>query len=375
MKSVGTAIVGGGIVGVSLAYYLALHGESDIVVFEGRDLGSGCTAGSFGGVRQQFSTPEMVEFALRGRRFWETFEEAFEYPCTYHRDGYLLVTGNPERYEALVAAADVQRAAGAPGVEIVAGPDIPSLIPWISSEDLIAGSWTPDDGRVNPTDGLSGIAAAARRLGVTFRTGVAVDSLNRVAGGWRLDAAEPTVARRVAVAAGLGTPGLVRPFGLDLPITPMKVHTGFTTRMLDDQPLPVTIDLDTGLVVEREQDGACFTIVSGRSPSDYSVMDMLEEFGEAASTRAPVFTDAEIRTTMTAYADATGGDGQPFAGSVDDDLWVLSGFDAHGTMMGPCFAEFTAMQMSGAQDGKVDAAIFDPWRTPSGHEWMRSGSH
>jgi sarcosine oxidase subunit beta len=375
MNSVGTAIIGGGIVGVSLAYYLAANGETDIVVLEGAELASGATAGSFGGVRQQFSTPQTVEFALRGRRFWETYESTFDWPCPYHRDGYLLLTGNQGKYEMLLAAAEIQRAAGAPGVEIVAAADLPSVVPWLSPEGLIAGSWTPEDGRVNPTDGLYGIASAARRLGVKFLQHRKVTDIERAGGGWTLIAGEVVTAERVVVAAGLGTPALLKPFGLELPITAMKVHTGFTTPMLGGERLPLTIDLDTGLEVERDQDGACFTIVSGRSPDDYSANDMLEEFADAAAVRAPIFAEVGIRSTMTAYADATGGDGQPFAGQVNENLWVLSGFDAHGTMMGPSFAEFLAKLIRGKQDDVVDASAYDPWRTPATVEWMRSGSH
>jgi glycine/D-amino acid oxidase-like deaminating enzyme len=115
--------------------------------------------------------------------------------------------------------------------------------------------------------------------------------------------------------------------------------------------------------------------VPGLAPESYSAADMLEEFGEAAAVRAPVFSDAEIRLTTTAYADATGGDGQPFAGTVESGLWVLSGFDAHGTMMGPSFAEYLVELIGGEEDTMVDAATYDPWRTPKTTEWMRSGSH
>ncbi|RNL61907.1 FAD-binding oxidoreductase [Nocardioides marmoriginsengisoli] len=375
MSNAGTVIVGGGIAGVALGYYLAAQGETGIVVLESKQLGSGCTAGSFGGVRQQFSTPAAVEFGLRGLRFWKTFEETFDWACPFHEDGYLMVTGNPAKWDALTRAAEVQRAAGAPDVHLVPAAELTTVVPWLGTEGLIGGSWSPGDGRVNPTDGLQGIVRAARRLGVTFRQGQPVNSIIRTPAGWLVDAPAPVVADRVVIAAGLGTPALARAFGLDLPITPMTVHTGFTTPMLGDQPLPLTIDLDKGFEVERETDGACFTIVSGRSPENYSATDMLEEFGEAAMVRAPVFAEAGIQTTITSYADETGGDGQPFAGQVEDGLWVLAGFDAHGTMMGPSFAEFLARLMAGHADPVVDAATYDPWRTPTTVEWMRSGSH
>ena len=88
-----TVIVGGGITGVALAHYLARLGETDILLVEGNELASGCTGGSLGGVRQQFSTPMEVELALRGKRFWQMFEETFDAPCPYHQDGYLMLTG------------------------------------------------------------------------------------------------------------------------------------------------------------------------------------------------------------------------------------------------------------------------------------------
>jgi sarcosine oxidase subunit beta len=62
-------IIGGGIVGCAVAYYLTEEGESDVLVVEAEELGSGSTGGSFGGVRQQFSTPLEIEFSRRGLAF------------------------------------------------------------------------------------------------------------------------------------------------------------------------------------------------------------------------------------------------------------------------------------------------------------------
>jgi glycine/D-amino acid oxidase-like deaminating enzyme len=180
-------------------------------------------------------------------------------------------------------------------------------------------------------------------------------------------------APRVIVAAGLGTPALMRPFGLELPITPMLLHYGFTTPVISDQRLPMTIDLDTGLCLEREQDGAVVTILMSQTPPGYGVEDMLAEFGEAAAVRAPVFTDVSIRTTISAAADATGGDGHPFIGQVEPGLWVMAGFDGHGTMQGPAIAELTANLIAGKPDPVIDMTAFDPWRVPGPtDEWLRA---
>lgn len=371
--SVGTVIIGGGIAGVGLAYYLAELGEADILVVEARELASGCTGGSLGGVRQQFSTANEVELALRGRRFWQTFEQTFDYACTYHQDGYLMLTGREEIYAKLGEAAEVQRAGGAPNVEMVLAEDLTDIVPWLSTEGLVGGCWTPEDGRVNPTDGVYGLAAAARRLGVRFLQHTRVAKIEKTKGGWTLHTPVPITARRVIVASGLGSPDLMRPFGLDLPITPMMVHYGFTTPVISDQRLPMTIDLDTGFCVEREQDAAVVTILESSYPDDYGVDDMLFDFAEAAAVRAPIFTEVSIRSTISAAADATGGDGHPFIGEVEPGLWTMTGFDGHGTMQGPAIAQFTANLIAGIADPVLDPAIFDPHRIATeNQEWLRA---
>src|SRR5207247_1734279 len=74
VERVGTAIIGGGIAGCAVAYYLAAEGETDILLLEADELGSGSTGGSFGGVRQQFSTPLEIELSRRGLEFWRSAE-------------------------------------------------------------------------------------------------------------------------------------------------------------------------------------------------------------------------------------------------------------------------------------------------------------
>src|SRR5207237_10455449 len=83
-ERVGTAIIGGGIAGCAVAYYLAAEGETDILLVEAGELGSGSTGGSFGGVRQQFSTPLEVELSRRGLEFWRSAVRGFEAPVTWH---------------------------------------------------------------------------------------------------------------------------------------------------------------------------------------------------------------------------------------------------------------------------------------------------
>jgi sarcosine oxidase subunit beta len=368
----GVVVVGGGIAGVALAYFLAERGASDVLVVEARTLASGCTGGSLGGVRQQFSTPEQVELAVRGRTFWREFGSRFDCAFDFHEDGYLMFTGREDTLEKLEAAADVQRAAGAVNVHILGRDAVRDVVPWLNTDGVIGASWTPEDGHMNPTDGVYVLASAARRRGVTFREHTLVTGLTALKEGWAVHTRSGDVAaQQVVVACGLGSPALLEPFGLDLPIAPMPIHYGFTTPVLEGQRLPLVLDLDTGLCVEREQDGAMVTILESAYAGTPD--DMLVQFASIAAQRAPIFADVGIRRTVTAAADATGGDGHPFIGEVEAGLWAMTGFDGHGTMQGPALGEFTANLLSGLSDPILSAATFDPHRAPAvTHEWLRA---
>ena len=373
--SYGTVIIGGGIAGVGLAYFLARNGETDIVVLEGNELASGCTQGSLGGVRQQFSSAPEIELALRGRDFWRDFEANFDYPCTYYQDGYLLVTGKPETFSALQRAAEVQRSAGAPHVEMLAADQLVDVAPWINPEGLLGGSYTPLDGRFNPTDGLYGLAKAAKKLGVEIYEHNRVRDIHCSTSGWSVTANESITAKRVVIASGLAAPAMAQPFGAHLDITPLWLHCGYTTPVAVGQSMPLMIDLDSGLIIEREGEGACVT-VSDPSFGPHGRDSVMEKFAELASVRAPIFGDVGMRTTTSAAFDATGGDGHAYMGEIEDGLWVFAGFDGHGTMQGPALAEMLANSMAGKSDPVLDVAMFDPRRTPHGkEEWIRAAKN
>src|SRR5256886_14573107 len=96
VERVGTAIIGGGIAGCALAYYLAAEGETDILLVEADEMGSGSTGGSFGGVRPQFSPPLENEPAGRGLGFWRSAERGFDSPRPSAPHGYPLLSREPD---------------------------------------------------------------------------------------------------------------------------------------------------------------------------------------------------------------------------------------------------------------------------------------
>ena len=370
MERFGTVIIGGGIVGCAVAYYLTEEGESDVLVVEAEALGSGSTGGSFGGIRQQFSTPLEIEFSRRGLEFWRTAERRFESPVPWHPNGYLFMSGQPDIMAKLAEAAALQRSMGLTDIHVLDSEQIRDVVPWIATPALLGATYTPNDGKVTPTDGVSALVKAARQRGVRFREHWTVRSLARVGSTWRLTGPEVVEAERVVVCTGYWTTDFLRSFGLELTIRPQPLYSAITGPALDGQHVPLTLDLDTGFVVEREGTGLIIAILFEENPPGYGHTRMLEEFAELARVRAPSLADLHIAKHVVANVDM-GGDGHPYVGSVEDRLWMAAGFGGHGVMHGPPVAELLAKTIAGRPDPAVDITPLTPWRKAgAGSEWM-----
>jgi sarcosine oxidase subunit beta len=134
--------------------------------------------------------------------------------------------------------------------------------------------------------------------------------------------------------------------------------------------VPLTIDLDTGLLVEREGEALVISILYEENPPGYGHSQMLEQFAELARVRAPSLADLRVARNVVANVDM-GGDGHPYVGLVQDGLWMAAGFGGHGAMHGPSVAELLAKVVAGRPDPTVDLAPLDPWRKPgAASEWM-----
>jgi sarcosine oxidase subunit beta len=369
-ERVGTAIIGGGIAGCAIAYYLAAEGESDILLVEADQLGSGSTGGSFGGVRQQFSTPLEIELSRRGLEFWRTAERVFDSPVIWHPTGYLFMSGQPEIMAKLAEAAALQGRMGMTDVHVLDPRQIRELVPWIATAGVLGGTYTPNDGTVTPTEGVAALVKAARGRGVRFRERWPVQSLERKGSAWRLLGPSSVEAERVVLCTGYWSTDLVRPFGLELTIRALPLYSAITAPALAGQRVPLTLDMDTGLLVEREGEGLIIAILLEENPPGYGHARMLEQFGELARVRAPSLADLRIARHVVANVDL-GGDGHPYVGAVADGLWMVAGFGGHGAMHAPPVSELLAKTIAGRPDLTLDITSLNPWRAPgAATEWM-----
>ena len=369
-ERVSTLIIGGGIAGTALAHYLAEEGETGILLVEADELGSGSTGGSFGGVRQQFSTPLEIELSRRGLDFWRSAERVFDSPVPWHENGYLFMSGKPDIVSKLAEAAELQRSMGLTDVHVLDAEHIKELTSWVGTEGLLGGVYTPRDGKVTPTDGVMALAKAARRAGVTIREHWDMKSLEKHDGGWRVTGPDVVDAERVVLCTGYWSSELLRSFGLELTIHPVPLYAAITEPALQGQLVPLTIDLDTGLLIERESGGLLIAVLLEENPPGYGHAQMLDEYADLARVRAPSIVDVPIAKHVVANVDL-GGDGHPYVGQVEEGLWMIAGFGGHGVMHAPPVAQLLAKVIAGRPDPSLDISTLDPWRKPgAASEWM-----
>src|SRR2546430_13739025 len=157
MQTAEVVIIGGGIVGSSIAYQLTAAGCRDVLILEREShQGKGSTGKSMGGVRAQFSTAVNIQMSLDSSPFFQNSEEVMEHPAGYRGQGYLFVATNSRHLEYLRANYERQVALGLKTVRLVSPEDISGMVPQLRCRDVAGGSFCSTDGFVDPYSVMDG---------------------------------------------------------------------------------------------------------------------------------------------------------------------------------------------------------------------------
>jgi sarcosine oxidase, subunit beta len=237
-------IIGGGVVGASVAYHLAERGVTDVVVLERSALGSGSTGRSAGGVRQQFSSDLNCRLSMLSVQKLLRFSEDTGWDASFHQVGYLFLLTTERDWKLFQANVAMQRRLGL-DVDLLRPDAAQAMVPPLVVDDVLGATFCPSDGHADPTQVCLGYASAARARGVTIESGVTVTGV-RVESG-RVTAVETdhgTVATPLAVdAAGPWAAEIARLAGISLPIRPYRRQLYYVER-------PATIPATAPMVVE-----------------------------------------------------------------------------------------------------------------------------
>jgi len=371
-RSADVVIIGGGVVGCSLAYHLALHGLRDVLVVERDAVGSGTTSKAAGGIRAQFSTETEIRFSLESIAVFERFVEEFGLDPGYRKIGYLFLISDRDDLAGFQERMALQRRLGV-DVRLISPEDARALVPALHVDDLIGAVWGPQDGMAGPAEVTAGYARRARELGARIEEGVDVTAVvvehGRVTG---VRTAQGDVGTRIVInAAGPTAARVAKLAGVGIPVLPRRRHIFYTEPFPEiPGPVPLTTDRASGFYFRKEMDqlllspgdvediGADLAV-----PVDWS---RVEETVEKALHRLPIVEKARVAGGWAGLRPLTPDDHAIIGWAPGVEGFFLAvGFGGHGFQHSPATGRHVAEWLV---EGKpsLDLSLFDPARFARG---------
>jgi sarcosine oxidase, subunit beta len=363
MESFDAIVIGGGVVGTSIACHLARLGAGRVLLLERGELGGGTTAQSSCIVRTHYSVRENVELARAALDVFADFRSYLDdddADCGLNRCGLMLIAPAGERADALRATLAVQRNAGVAAEEI--GMDAARRIhPLLDlSDDPVIG-WEPGAGYADAYMTLSAYVRAARRRGAVIREGVTVTGLVR--DGARVMGVVTTggtIAGGVVVSAqNMWSHEIAQWTGIAMPLTlsrhavvSLESATHYTPNF------PVVMDwVPPGGIYFRSYSGRQLMLGDTRGGEPLAAPDTRQgdiplehvaELGELLGRRVPAFADAGLAHSWTGVYDVTP-DWNPVLGPLPgiEGLNVAFGFSGHGFKLSPVVGRLVAQSALG----------------------------
>jgi len=340
-------VIGGGVMGASAAYHLALRGVPDVVLLEsGRFFGHGATGKCAGGIRYQFSTAINVRLSQLSLPMLARFEAETGQAIDLRYPGYLLLATTEENVAEFRRNVALQHSLGVP-TEWLSGDEVRRRVPQLAAGDVLAATYHAGDGLADPNGVVAGYISAGRRLGVRAYTDAPVTGIEvapAAGGAGRVAAVQTPLGRiateRVVNAAGPWAGVVAQMAGVALPIIPVRRQM-LTTSALPAlaADFPFVIDFARSLYFHREGDGILTGMSNpGQAPGFDESVDEAWELThlEAAVTRLPLLAQAGLRAHWAGLYEVTP-DAHPIIGRVPEveGFVVVSGFSGHGFMHGP----------------------------------------
>ncbi len=346
VNRVDVAVVGAGVTGLAVARELATRGAA-VAVVERVGIAAGASGVQPGGVRQQWGTRVACRLAREAVAFWREANERLDprMPLELRPCGYLFVAESDHTLDRLRANVALQNEEGIAS-RLVVPDEAAALVPGLEPSALTGAAWCAEDGYFDRPQAV--VEAFAGGIDIHY---AAVTDLRRDGSGW---IAGPLAADAVVVAAGVDTPSLLAPLGIEVPIVREDRHLFFSEPIRERLLEPLVVAAERGFAAKQLADGRVLAsdlrargdAASGRELWRATIRN-------ASEALLPQLTHVSYPLLIPGVYDVTP-DHQPILGPVADGLFVAAGFSGHGFMIAPAVARITADAVAGERDPVLD---------------------
>ncbi len=368
MQTADVVLIGGGIVGSSIACHLVAAGCKNVLVIERETAqGKGSTGKSMGGVRAQFSTPVNIQMSLYSIPFYASFEERLGYPCDYRPQGYLFCATNEHHLAYLRTNYEKQVALGLKDVRLVTGDEIRTMFPQLRGDDIVGGSFCSTDGFVDPYSAMIGFMTWASDHGATLWKNTSVTGITRRDRKFEVATSRENVLAPVVVnCAGAWAASIAKMVGIDLPVEPLR-RMLVPTEPFDGFPrsAPMIIDMSTGFHFRPEGRGFLLAWNDPEETPGYKMdfdAGFIEKILTRAADRVPVFENVAInpKRAWAGLYEMTP-DHHPILGQSSDvpGFFFANGFSGHGVMHSPATGKILSDLILTGTTNLIDASLLN----------------
>ena len=377
MQTADVVIIGGGIVGSSIAYHLTEQGCRNVIVVERESSqGKGSTGKSMGGVRAQFSTPVNIQMSMYSIPFYASFDERMGNPADYRPQGYLFLATTEAHLRYLDTNREQQEKAGL-RVEKLSGEEIRKAYPLLKTDDVLGGNFCATDGFVDPYSAMIGFMTKASEQGARLWRGTEVNGISVDCNGVAaVNTSRETIATRALVnAAGAWAAKVAKMAKIDLPVEPLR-RMLVPTEPFDEYPhtAPMTVDMSTGFHFRPEALGF---LLAWNDPAETPGFKtdfeptFIEKILERAADRVPCFDHVPInpKRAWAGLYEMTP-DHHPIFGESAEvpGFFFANGFSGHGVMHAPATGKILSDLVLRGETDLIDASLLNLQRFAEGRE-------
>ncbi len=351
------AVIGGGVVGLSVAYNLAKMGMEKVVVLEKRYLGAGSSGRCAGGIREQFSTEPMIKLARKSLDMYEKLSDELNFNILFRQGGYLFLAYNEDDMRDIRDNVKLQNSLGV-GSRIITPDEAKEIFPELNTDGMVGGAFNRRDGVAFPFPVVWGYARAGERLGVEIRKFAEVKEIVTENGSVKgvTTGEEKIECDFVVNAAGGWSKNIYEMAGLKSFNIPVK-HEILATEPLKPFLEPMVVNISAGLYFNQSMRGE---IIGGigihkeASTDMSSSFEFMKKFAKEIVRLVPRVKGVKVLRQWAGLYDMTP-DAQPVLGETEIEGFVqANGFSGHGFMLAPVVGELIAKLIT---TGKTDPLI------------------